>query len=1345
MKKFLLFLTALCSAVFVWADAPKMADGATIQIGENYMEENILLAGGVSELKEGSMSYDPENHVLTLTNVLIETSTTALYGLGLGCVDMPEGSKQMEIRIVGTNIIQSSKSDSYGLFLGEGNFTITGLNGNLKLMTNGGIGLNIGADELTIKDGVYVYAGYSEPGFQSRIGAMPALFTEPVVNVDCAIFVSLGTEYCLSYINPGLNDAALTTIEESAGYKYDSSKNTWVDGSNNVLKGTALTFEPTKHIFQWVNAAPEGGTISVTKDGNPISNPYHYGKDEENVLLDIEATPNAGWEFEDWRTFNGYVNSGTAKDKYGLPELAQTGMLIGYFRKTDAAKPTKTWYLLSEFYEKIVSFEDWTESPTVVTESFLSDMSATKLKCATYAEGRLYYIDQEATDKSGFYSVQFDPSTGKMSDVQMHFNAQDVYQKFYALTYSMADEFFYGIATKSDGEQYLVEINFNTNAISTVGKISNTNINYSVGMWMLAVNSYGDLYGIFRLSEKYAEEKSPYSHGSMLCRINKSTAAITPIGWTGVYFESQSCAMAFDYKTNELIATTNSAKDILSIVSINVKTGKATRIQGWDTQYCNGIFQLVPESRLLTVGVKSGQEEMGDAVILEGGVHEGKYLPGDEVDIEAFKKTNEYRFVKWNDGSTENPRTITIGDEASANTYTAEFDWAEGIVASPIFIGKKQITSHTGTLTSANMDDIKGGSISYNAATKTLTLTDLDLQNYNDEPAITIFQEDADHLPDITIRLVGTNTIISTATLGPSALSFRNANVKIEGEGSLDVSVISTFFPGCSLYNANLTIKGTDVKIAGNYGAFQGANTGDESLTIIGSNVEFNSDVSQLNSLSYEYCNLTTPVGAEFNEETHQIEVGGSLYSGTIKFSSLPRIRAKALEEGTGTFTIAYDDGTEEFEDLAWAPVGTDITITAIPEEGFEFVRWAEDPNWGDEEKESDWWGSDIKVTTTGVDEAYTAVFYYTVSSSKTWYGINKGNFVSFDVSDQAAHPQISSSSTIGILSGDYRDGNWEYQLGSEIKAVPFSGVVDKEELPGIDDAEAVVKGISVDFTDMAFDMVGGDMYGVSGTELYRVNYGDEKVEKIGDFEDENGVSVSAHSIAINSSSEKYILEQGDPGKLYRVTEIDDEHKKVKVEPVGEEEGSIGRAVTMDYQSIAFDLVTDELFWGAEDYLRIINTETAKTHICGDLGYKKGSQGVLKALHCENEFATVSVKVANECKGMGKVSITSAGYGAGKLIAGKPTKFTITATPEDGYKFLYWMRSGNKTEIEEVTYPITVSSGTTFTAYFEEEKKPNEGIEDVQSDVQCTKIVVDGRLYIIRDGRIYDAIGTRVK
>ena len=1337
MKRFLLFFAALCSAVFVWADAPKMADGATVQIGESYMEENILLAGGVPELLQGTITYDPENHVLTLTDVLIETATTATVGMGLGCVDMPD-VKQMEIRIIGTNIIRSSQSDpiSSGLFLGDGNFTITGSNGTLKIMTNSSTALWLGCDELIIKDGVYVYAGYSETGFQTKTGTAPALWSTPVVNIDCATLVSYGTECSMSSINPGLTDAA-----EQDGYQYNNSTNYWTEDGTTVLKGKALTFAPTKHIFWCLNAVPEGGTITATKNGNPITDSYRYEDSEGESKIEVVAEPNEGWEFVKWVTWWGYVDDNVASTQYTLPTAAvKVCMLTGYFRKTDVDAPSNPWYMLSNSANSdqggVDEYTDLTKASQTVATSI---PNKTKVTQATFAEGKLYYLDQQTSTEVAFFSTTFDPSSGISSSRDYVFTSQTTYQQFYALTYSIKDGCFYATAKRNDSKQYLLKIDL-TGSIKEVGEIPNANINNSVGVYLMAANRDGELYGIFKEGETYNNEQSPYRHGSMLCKINTGTASITPIGWTGMYFESLSCAMAFDYKTNALIGTNDNGNDKY-IFSIDTKTGRATRLAAF-VSYNNGIFQLLPESRLLTVGVKSGQEEMGDAVILESGKQEGRFLPGDEVDIEAFKKTNEYRFVKWSDGSTENPRTITIGDEASY-TLTAEFDWAEGIVASPIYIGKKQITSHTGTLTNANLDAIKGGSISYNAATKTLTLTDLDLEYYQTEPALKVYQEDAENLADVTIKLVGTNTIVSTTTEN-GALCFCNANVKIEGEGSLDVSVLSTFYPGCNLNNANLTIEGTNVNISGNDGALKG-NGGEENMAIIGSDVEFNSSVTSLKSLTYNYCTLTTPVGAEFNEEHNQIEVGGSVYSATIKFSSMPRIRAKALEEGTGTFTIVYDDGTEEFGDLAFAPSGTDITITAIPEDGFEFVRWEEDPNWGDEEKESDWWGPEIKVSTLGVDEAYTAVFYYTASSSKTWYGINKSNFVSFDISDQAAHPQVSTSSTVGILAGDYREGNWEYQLGSEIKAAPFSGVVDKEELPGIDDAEAVVKGMSVDFTDMAFDMVGGDMYGVSGTELYRVNYGDEKVEKIGDFVDEHGISVGAHSIAINSSSEKYILEQGAPGKLYRVTDIDDEHKKVHVEPVGEEEGSIGRAVTMDHQSIAFDLVTDELFWGAEDYLRIINTETAKTHICGDLGYKKGSQGVLKALHCENEFASVSVKVANECKGMGKVSITSAGYGAGKLIAGKPTKFTITATPEDGYKFLYWMRSGNKTEIEEVTYPITVSSGATFTAYFEEEKKPDEGIEDVQSDVQCTKIVIDGRLYIIRDGRIYDAIGTRVK
>jgi len=47
----------------------------------------------------------------------------------------------------------------------------------------------------------------------------------------------------------------------------------------------------------------------------------------------------------------------------------------------------------------------------------------------------------------------------------------------------------------------------------------------------------------------------------------------------------------------------------------------------------------------------------------------GYYMPGDEVTITATPNSGAY-FVKWNDGNTDNPRTVTINENI---TYTATF------------------------------------------------------------------------------------------------------------------------------------------------------------------------------------------------------------------------------------------------------------------------------------------------------------------------------------------------------------------------------------------------------------------------------------------------------------------------------------------------------------------------------------------------------------------------------------------------------------------------------------------------------------------------------------------------
>lgn len=73
---------------------------------------------------------------------------------------------------------------------------------------------------------------------------------------------------------------------------------------------------------------------------------------------------------------------------------------------------------------------------------------------------------------------------------------------------------------------------------------------------------------------------------------------------------------------------------------------------------------LNPEAVIDTITVLSGNETMGT---VDGG---GYYENGSEVTISANPKAG-YRFVRWNDNNTDNPRTITVNGNA---TYTATFE-----------------------------------------------------------------------------------------------------------------------------------------------------------------------------------------------------------------------------------------------------------------------------------------------------------------------------------------------------------------------------------------------------------------------------------------------------------------------------------------------------------------------------------------------------------------------------------------------------------------------------------------------------------------------------------------------
>jgi hypothetical protein len=85
------------------------------------------------------------------------------------------------------------------------------------------------------------------------------------------------------------------------------------------------------------------------------------------------------------------------------------------------------------------------------------------------------------------------------------------------------------------------------------------------------------------------------------------------------------------------------------------------------------------------------------------------------------------------------------------------------------------------------------------------------------------------------------------------------------------------------------------------------------------------------------------------------------------------------------------------------------------------------------------------------------------------------------------------------------------------------------------------------------------------------------------------------------------------------------------------------------------------------------------------------------------------------------------------------TKLDIVASAETGWKFAQWSNTASTATTQEVT----ITSDTTIIAYFKEET--STAIDDVQDNVQCTKVIRDGQLLILRDGKTYNALGKEMK
>ena len=87
------------------------------------------------------------------------------------------------------------------------------------------------------------------------------------------------------------------------------------------------------------------------------------------------------------------------------------------------------------------------------------------------------------------------------------------------------------------------------------------------------------------------------------------------------------------------------------------------------------------------------------------------------------------------------------------------------------------------------------------------------------------------------------------------------------------------------------------------------------------------------------------------------------------------------------------------------------------------------------------------------------------------------------------------------------------------------------------------------------------------------------------------------------------------------------------------------------------------------------------------------------------------------------------------------TLVKLKAEANEGYEFAGW-----KDDVEAPALrPVEVLGDATYTALFKK-KGPGTGVDNVQGDkVQCTKVLREGTIYIIRDGKIFDVTGRRMK
>lgn len=1359
MKRLFTLFAAMCCVVSV--ALAEFSDGVKIYINGDEVPASEQTCFQSAKILYGHMSYDPTYHILHMVQAQIGITTAGTPALMIEAPDKADFTVTILLSGESGSILTSSGTNApcmqvdcpleirgYGLQL-----TCTG--------TKWGILLN--DHPLTVTGGVTLQAQGAEYGIcgdgvehstlKIEHGNLKAITTKDNTS---------STKYaCVSGVKLELDGSVITS---PSGAKWSEEKDGAIVTYDDkyVTKNTVeikqqndqLYVYPTQSYIVYSDLYYRVGKYSITKGGEAQPNPTaHMSGDKFTVTLE-EGPEGKVWEHSVVTNSSaGYNWTGDAPN--GEIEVTSTTKEKAFARRTffrDVALKNKMYMLFNTggsaaLYESS-NLNTFSNYMPALPSSVDNATNLTFANDGTDGAGNMYYSIEDGS-KSQIKKVSWIvyKEDGSGAEVKDASTLQSTYYPFAGLCYNWVDGKLYGMAKKSDSKWYLVEVKPSTKAITEIGELNQT-VSYTP--IALACDKYGDLYCMTYKKEDpllFKVDKSNgkmtlYSHPGFNVDLVNTTAGIT----TANMYKYHS--MVFDYETNKLYWRGCYSTSLYYVVEIDMATGHAdmvTTVGGSFTIHAiPGMFQELPKVYEITAKTAAGSY----GTTLVEGKSSFKALDGSTVTLTATGDALEGTvFKQWKDGNKDNPRTVTVTEAA---TYEAEYWYGEGVETYPIWVCGKQFHANRLGFNSTNLSGkLTAGEIAYDPENKLLTLDKATMNISAGTEEIGILIGDENNSTELTIKSINNESAI-TGTLSFVPLRLVNAQVTMTGDKKMTFQSA-----GCGVSmqkSSTLKIEGAaDVLLKGSYAV--SADKTSTKLQIRGSKVNLDGGSKatyQLAEAEWEYVK-PTPSDAYFNAEKGNFTKGESGAEQTDVTFAVDgyTVRCEPTEEGTGTFTLS--DGNNTFENVGWFKNNTKVTLSTSAEDGYAFGYWTDD-----DKKEYS-----REITVTG-DVTKQARFFRQAESSATWYGIFGGKLASFSIYEygKAVVNPKTCFTVSGVKAGDYADGDWYYVDGTALKTWSFSGF-DKDTEYGTVEKDAgvetlIASGVPSGITDYAYDLMGGDHYGVAGTDLYKVNIGDKKMEKIATLKNkykEGGVektkTVTAVCIAIDPGSEIYFLSLD--AILYKLKEIDDEKKEAWLEIVGDEKkgGNIKEVVANTQQSMAFDHVTGELFWASSDYIRLIDKEEMKCHIVADLGFKKGSAGVVKSMHRMDETAYIRAQVAEDCEGMGTVAVgenTAGEKSSGTYIAELPVK--ITANPAPGHKFVKWTILNGKKETEMKKNadknPLEIGAySVTFVAYFEE---TGEGIDSVESsEVSVQKVLIDGQIYIIKGEKMYNMTGNRVK